>query len=98
MNKKEMVASIKSKLDECGVKSTNDSIEQMLLATVETITQAVAEDDKVTLNGFGSFSRRLRKESMGRNPRTGEEVSIPAHYVVQFSPSSNLKKAINPEE
>jgi DNA-binding protein HU-beta len=64
-------------------------------ATLAAIEDSLKNDEKVSFVGFGSFSVADRKARTGRNPRTGEEIDIPASRTVKFSPGQNLKKAIN---
>ena len=64
-------------------------------ATFNAIRDAMAEGEKVTLTGFGSFEVAQRNEREGRNPRTGETVKIPAAKAVKFSAGSALKDAAN---
>lgn len=59
-------------------------------ATLESISQALANDDKVQLIGFGTFSVTEKPERKGRNPRTKEEIVIPARKVVKFKPGAGL--------
>ncbi|RLC31598.1 MAG: DNA-binding protein [Deltaproteobacteria bacterium] len=59
------------------------------------VTSALKKKDaKVTLVGFGTFSKIRRKARKGRNPQTGEEIKIKAHNVVKFSPGKKLKEAV----
>jgi DNA-binding protein HU-beta len=59
------------------------------------ITQALTtKDGKLTLTGFGTFSKSHRKAREGRNPQTGETITIKAHNVVKFKPGKQLKDAI----
>lgn len=58
------------------------------------ITEALAEGEKVQLVGFGSFEVRERAPRIGRNPRTKEEVTIPASKAVQFKSGKVLKRAV----
>jgi len=61
----------------------------------ENITKALKEKDgKVTLVGFGTFSKVHRKARKGRNPQTGEEITINASDSVKFKPGKTLKDAI----
>ena len=64
-------------------------------ATFEAITEALANGDKITLVGFGTFSVSERAAREGRNPRTGETVSIAARNAVSFKAGSALKDAVN---
>jgi DNA-binding protein HU-beta len=65
-------------------------------ATLGTIEDSLTRDEKVTFIGFGSFSTATRKARKGRNPRTGEEIDIPASKTVKFAPGRNLKEILNP--
>ena len=66
----------------------------VITAAIETIMEAVANGDKVTLVGFGSFEPRERKEREGRNPKTGEKMIIPATTVPAFSPGKLFKDKV----
>ncbi|HET8631818.1 MAG TPA: HU family DNA-binding protein [Thermomicrobiales bacterium] len=66
-------------------------------ATFDAIRDAMANGDKVTLTGFGSFEVAQRNEREGRNPRTGEKITIAARKAPQFRPGSELKRAISGE-
>ena len=57
--------------------------------------QVVADGDKVTLVGFGSFEPKVRSAREGRNPRTGETVQIPAARVPNFSAGKAFREAVN---
>ena len=64
-------------------------------ATFEAITEALANGDKVTLVGFGTFGVSKRAAREGRNPRTGATVQIAARKAVSFKAGSALKEAVN---
>jgi DNA-binding protein HU-beta len=61
----------------------------------EAITNALKSGDDVRLVGFGTFSVTDRKASTGRNPRTGEEIQIPASKQPKFKTGKGLKDAVN---
>ena len=61
-------------------------------ATLESISQALANDDKVQLIGFGTFAIVNKPERTGRNPQTKETIVIPARKVVKFKPGAALGK------
>jgi DNA-binding protein HU-beta len=62
---------------------------------LEGVQQALKKKDgKLTLVGFGTFSKIRRKARKGRNPQTGEEIRIKASNVVKFRPGKKLKDAI----
>ncbi len=62
---------------------------------MDGVTKALKKKDgKVTLVGFGTFSKVRRKARKGRNPQTGEEIKIKATNVVKFRPGKKLREAI----
>ncbi len=69
---------------------------------VETIFSAVVgalkKGDKIEIRGFGSFRIRQRKPRVGRNPKTGAKVEVPAKRVPYFKPSKELRDLINPAQ
>ncbi|MGN6699035.1 MAG: HU family DNA-binding protein [Thermomicrobiales bacterium] len=79
---------------------TNMSPRQVQLvvdATFNAIRDSMAKGEKVTLTGFGSFEVAERNEREGRNPRTGEKITIAARKAPQFHAGSELKRAIGGE-
>ena len=89
MNKGELIDTI---VEKAGV-SKKDA-DAVFSAALDTIVEAVTEGDKVTLIGFGSFEKRERKEREGRNPKTGETMTIPATSVPAFSASKVFKGTV----
>ena len=91
MTKAELVASVadKSALD-------RKKADKAVTALFETIKQAMVEGDKVQVIGFGTFEIRERSARKGRNPRTGEEIDIPASKLPSFKAGKSLKDAVNP--
>src|SRR6266404_2374838 len=61
----------------------------------ESVIKALKTGDKLEVRGFGSFRVRQRNASVGRNPKTGEKVEVPAKRVPYFKPSKELKDLIN---
>ncbi len=89
MNKAELVDKIAQKAEVS--KKEADAI---LTATIDSIMEAVSSGDKVTLVGFGSFEPRDRQEREGRNPKTGETMTIPASRVPAFSAGKGFKELL----
>ena len=89
MNKAELIATVA----EVAGLSKKDS-EKAVNATFEAITAALEAGEKVSLVGFGAFDVKERAARMGRNPRTKEEVEIPASRVPQFNAGKALKDAV----
>ena len=89
MNKTELVSAMAERLG-----ASKKHSEEALTVALDLITEALAEGEKVQLVGFGSFEVRERAPRIGRNPRTKEEVTIPASKAVQFKSGKGLKRAV----
>jgi len=89
MTKAELIAAV---ADKAGL--TKADAERALSAFTDTVSGALADADKVTLVGFGTFQKVRRKARKGRNPQTGEKITIKAHNVVKFTPGKKLKDAV----
>ena len=74
--------------------SIND-IELAVNAILENMTNALSHGKRIEIRGFGSFSTHYRPPRIGRNPRTGEAVSIPAKYVPYYKPGKELRERVN---
>ena len=61
----------------------------------ESIIDALQKGDKIEIRGFGSFRTRQRRGRIGRNPKTGEKVEVPAKKIPFFKPSKELKDFVN---
>ncbi len=90
MNKNELLTAIAEK-----TKLTKVDSKKFLDAYVEAITKALKAEDTIQLIGFGSFSVRKRPQNKGRNPRTGEEITIKAAKIAKFTMGKQLKEEIN---
>jgi len=90
MNKADLIA----KVAEASNLTKKDS-EVALNAVVGAIEEALVKGDKVQLVGFGSFEVRTRAARKGRNPRTKEEIKIPASKAPVFKAGKALKDAVN---
>jgi integration host factor subunit beta len=64
----------------------------------EGIIDAIRSDEKVEIRGFGSFRIRQRNARIGRNPKTGDQVEVPAKRVPYFKPSKELRDLVNAAE
>ena len=64
-------------------------------ALIKTIETTLKAGDAITLVGFGTFAVRDRAERTGRNPQTGQEITIAATKVPSFKPGKGLKDAVN---
>ena len=89
MNKTELVAAVAAKAE----LSKKDA-EAAVNAVFDSVKDALAEGDKVSLIGFGTFSVKTRAARTGLNPRTKETIEIPESKVPAFKAGSALKDAV----
>lgn len=89
MTKVELIAAVAE-----AAEITKKDAEKAVNATVEAITKALADGDKVSLVGFGTFETRKRPARTGRNPRTKETIEIPASTAPAFKAGKALKDAV----
>lgn len=89
MNKAELINAVAEK----ACLSKKDA-EFSVNATIDAITEALAKGDKIQLVGFGGFEVKARAERIGRNPKTKEEIRIPASKVPVFKAGKALKDAV----
>jgi DNA-binding protein HU-beta len=91
MTKADLISIIQSK---AGL-DTKAAAGKALDATLEALGEALANGEAITLVGFGTFKVSERAARTGRNPRTGQEIQIPAAKTVKFSPGKRLKDAVS---
>ena len=89
MNKQELISAVSAR---CGM-SKKDT-DAMLTATLDAITNALKEGDRVQLMGFGTFEVKHRAARTGRNPRTLESIEIPASKLPVFKAGKALKDTV----
>ncbi len=90
MNKSELIEAISESAD-----LTKADAGRALDAVIDAITDALKKGDTVSLVGFGSFGVKERAERQGRNPQTGEAITIQAAKIPSFKPGKALKDAVN---
>ena len=90
MNKNDLISSV---ADSSGL--TKADAGRAVDGVFDSIASALASGDDVRIVGFGSFSVANRAASTGRNPRTGEEIQIPASKQPKFKAGAPLKSAVN---
>lgn len=74
---------------------TREARETIVETIFSSIVNSLQAGDKVEIRGFGSFRIRQRDARMGRNPKTGAPVAVPARKVAYFKPSKELRDGIN---
>ncbi|KAG7360188.1 integration host factor [Nitzschia inconspicua] len=93
LRKKDVVNAISERLD-----MTKGNAEAAVNAVFDVISDIVVEGDRVNIAGFGTFEPRQRSARKGRNPKTGEEISIQASTSCGFSAAKQLKDRMNGKE
>lgn len=92
MTKRDLVIKIAQNTD-----LTQNEVKSVIEGILDSIVDALAEGDKVELRDFGVFKVKDRKERIGRNPRTGDTVSIGAKRIAYFKPGKLLKEKVEVE-
>jgi integration host factor subunit beta len=70
-------------------------VELAVNTIIDVLINAVATGERIEIRGFGGFSTIPRQARMGRNPKTGESVSLPSRYTVHFKPGLDLRNRVN---
>lgn len=91
MTKSELIEQLIDKHPELSVKDVELAVKIML----EHMTETLSQGERIEIRGFGSFSLHYRAPRVGRNPKTGESVSLPAKYVPHFKPGKELREQVN---
>jgi integration host factor subunit beta len=77
------------------VEMTRKDSEVIVEAIFNSVVRALRSGDRIEIRGFGSFRTRQRQPRVGRNPKTGERVEVPAKRIPSFKPSKELKDLVN---
>jgi integration host factor subunit beta len=77
------------------VEMTRKDSEVIVEAIFDSIVRSLRGGDKIEIRGFGSFRTRERQPRVGRNPKTGTRVDVPAKRIPYFKPSKELKDLVN---
>ncbi len=89
MRKANIVAEIAEKVD-----ISQKDIKEVIEAFFLEVGNSLAKGNRIELRGFGVFKPILRKEKIGRNPKTGEVITIPKKIALVFKPGKELKKKV----
>ena len=90
MNRSELVSAIANNTGQ-----TQTTVNDVLDALFQTVTEQISQGNKVSIPGWMSFERTNRAARQGRNPQTGETIQIPAGHSVKLSAGSKLKAAVS---
>ncbi len=91
MTKSELIDQIMHKQTQLGYRDVELAVKAML----EHMTHTLASGERIEIRGFGSFSLHYRPPRVGRNPKSGEPVSLTAKYVPHFKPGKELRDRVN---
>ncbi len=91
MTKSELIESLARKQNHLAYKDVELAVKGLL----EQMSQALATGNRIEIRGFGSFSLHFRPPRVGRNPKTGESVSLPGKHVPHFKPGKELRERVN---
>lgn len=91
VKKSELVTILTQKQPNLFVKD----VELAVSCIIEQLTQTLTDGKRIEIRGFGSFSLRERKARIGRNPKTGESVSVTRSFSVHFKPANALRDKAN---
>ena len=90
INKKDLIEIIAKEQDQLPYRD----IELSVKTIIKSMVQSLRKGERIEIRGFGSFSLRYRKPRVGRNPKSGQSVSIEERYVPHFKPGKNLKERV----
>ena len=74
---------------------TSKDIESAVKTILESMAQSLASGERIEIRGFGSFSLHYRPPRVGRNPKSGEAVSLAAKYVPYFKPGKQMRERVD---
>ncbi len=80
------------------VEFTRKESEVIVEAIFDSVVKSLRDGDKIEIRGFGSFRTRQRQSRIGRNPKTGARVDVPAKRIPYFKPSKELQDLVNQDE
>ena len=90
MTKSELIEALARKQNHLAYKDVELAIKCML----EQMSQALASGERIEIRGFGSFSLHYRSPRVGRNPKTGESVTLAGKHVPHFKPGKELRERV----
>lgn len=91
MTKSELIEILAQKQKQLAFKDVELAVKTML----EHMAQTLASGDRIEIRGFGSFSLHYRPPRVGRNPKTGDSVTLEAKHVPHFKPGKEMRERVN---
>ena len=91
VTKSDLIEKISTRIPQLG----NKDVELSVKTLIDKVIDSLAKGDRTEVRGFGSFSVHYRKPRIGRNPKTGDAVSLPGKNAAHFKPGKVLRNKIN---
>jgi integration host factor subunit beta len=91
MTKSELIAQLAERFPQLVAKDADYAVKMIL----DAMTEALANGDRIEIRGFGSFALNYRPPRIGRNPKSGEKVSVPEKYVPHFKAGKELRERVD---
>ncbi len=91
MTKSELIEALAQKQSQLAYKDVELAVKSML----DLMAQTLASGERIEIRGFGSFSLHYRPPRTGRNPKTGDAVTLASKYVPHFKPGKELRERVN---
>jgi integration host factor subunit beta len=91
MTKSELIARLAERFPQLVAKDADLSVKMIL----DAMSEALAKGDRIEIRGFGSFSLNYRPPRVGRNPKTGDKVEVPAKHVPHFKAGKELRERVD---
>lgn len=95
MTKSDLIEALFNALSRKQAQLAYKDIELAVKTMLEHMGQALSEGERIEIRGFGSFSLHYRLPRVGRNPKTGDAVTLPGKYVPHFKPGKELRERVN---
>ena len=91
MTKSELIARLAERFPQLVAKDADFAVKMVL----DTMSEALAKGDHIEIRGFGSFALNYRPPRVGRNPKSGEKVSVPEKWVPHFKAGKELRERVD---
>ena len=93
MTRSELIEALAQQQNQLDERDVELAVKNML----ESISEALASGERIEIRGFGSFSLHFRAPRIGRNPKTGDAVTLPGRHVPHFKPGKELRERVDAE-
>ena len=91
MTKSELIARLAERFPQLVAKDADFAVKMML----DAMSEALVRGDRIEIRGFGSFALNYRPPRVGRNPKSGEKVNVPAKWVPHFKAGKELRERVD---